>query len=184
MAIEIEFIDLIRKEDITEIGAFYKPHGIKGEITAGFDYDLDPMELRCIIVEIDGIFVPFFIDSCRPKGRDSFLIKLHGIDDETEASGMAKRPIYGVTAELDLDDDPSDGMYLYDMIGFTMYDGDKSVGTITGIEDSTENILFIVEPAEGAKPVYVPFVDDWIESFDPEEKTIKMHLPEGIVTLN
>ena len=59
---------MITPDILTSIGTFFKPHGIKGEISATLDYDIDPSELRCIVLEIDGIIVPFFVDSRRPKG--------------------------------------------------------------------------------------------------------------------
>ena len=175
---------MITHDELTEIGAFYKPHGIKGEISAGFDYDIDPDSLRCIVLDMDGIPVPFFIESWRSRGLERFLIKLEGIDDERAAQSISNKPFYGLTAELDIEpDNPEDGMYLLDMIGFTLFDGDKSVGIIENIDDSTDNILLHVAD-EGGHTVYIPFAEDWIESFDPDKKTLNMNLPDGIIDLN
>lgn len=175
---------MIRPDDLTEIGSFHKPHGIKGELSAGFDYEIDPDNLRCVIVEIDGIYVPFFIESWRGRGNERFLIKLEGVDDENSASAFSRHPIYALTNELDLEDENDDeGMYLYDMIGFTLFDGNKPVGVIKDIDDTTENILFHVEDNNG-RIIFVPFADDWTESFDQKAKTITMNLPEGILDLN
>lgn len=175
---------MIRKEDLTEIGAFHKTHGIKGELSATFDYDLEPDGLRCLVLEIDGIFVPFFIESWRGRGADRYLIKLEGINDETEASAISKLPIFGISSELPVEEDSDDdGVYLYDMIGYNLYDKDTPVGIIESINDTTENILFNVETSEG-NIVYIPFAEELIESFDTEAKTIVMDLPEGIINLN
>ncbi len=57
---------MILRTDITEAGVFNKPHGIKGEISATLDYDTDLSDVKCIVIEIEGIFVPFFIVSVRP----------------------------------------------------------------------------------------------------------------------
>lgn len=51
---------MITSDEIIEIGAFVKPHGVKGEISAQIDYEIDLQELKCLIIDIDGIFVPFF----------------------------------------------------------------------------------------------------------------------------
>lgn len=175
---------MIRIDDLTEIGALYKPHGIKGEISAGLDYDISPDQLRCVVIDVDGIFVPFFIESWRERGPGRLLLKLEGVDDETAAAALAKRPFYGITAELPLYDQPADdGIYLYDLVGYEMLDGDRPVGKITAVDDSTENILFHVEDA-GGRIIFVPYAEDWIQEFDPDRLTITMNLPEGIIDLN
>ena len=56
---------MILKEELTEIGRFGKPHGIQGEINATVDDDVDVDAINRIVVNIDGIYVPFFIRSIR-----------------------------------------------------------------------------------------------------------------------
>ena len=175
---------MIKLDELTEIGQFYKPHGIKGELSAGFDYELSPDDLRCIIINLDGIFVPFFIEFFRPRGHESFLIKLEGIDNENEALMLAKQPIYALTSEIEIDSEASeDGFYLYDLIGYRLNDENGFIGNITDIDDSNENILIHVTSPDN-KIVYIPFAEDWISEIDASGKTIKMTLPEGILTLN
>ena len=57
---------MIRRDELIQIGQFNKPHGIEGEITASVNYDFDDLSaFSCLIVEIDGIFVPFFVTNVR-----------------------------------------------------------------------------------------------------------------------
>ena len=65
---------MIRLAEIAEAGHFNKPHGIKGEMSATLDFDLDLDNVKCIIVSVEGIFVPFFIRSWRPKTADTCLL--------------------------------------------------------------------------------------------------------------
>ena len=175
---------MIRADQIVQIGNFYKTHGIKGELSAGFDYDFEPDILRCIILEVDGIYVPFFIESWRLRGPGRYLIKLEGVDDETEASALVNHTIYAIADELPPDEsDYEDGVYLYDLIGYELVDGDATVGTISDVDDTTENILFHVKSADG-RTIFVPFAEEWIEEIDGDKKLIKMILPEGILDLN
>ena len=53
--------------------------------------------------------------------------------------------------------------------------------SITDVDDSTENALFVVEN-EG-KTVYIPISEDFITEIDEQGKTIEMDLPEGILDL-
>ena len=172
---------MIRVDELTEIGSFFKPHGIKGEIAAAFDPGIEPDELRCIVLEVDGIFVPFFIESSRGTGK--LLVKLEGIDNVEDASAFANRPIYALSSDIPHGDDEDDGVYLYDLIGYNLFDGENYVGKISAIDDSTANVLMHVEAHDGSN-VFIPFADEWIENLDTETKKITMNLPEGILNLN
>lgn len=176
---------MIKPETLTAIGSFFKPHGIKGELTATLDYELEPSELRCIVLEIDGIFVPFFIESSRSKGAHSWLIKLDGVDSEKSAAAFSNHEIYAVTAELPegVADEDEDGFYLYDLEGYTLKEDETVVGTIDGVDDSTANILLIVKTPEGST-VYVPFAEEFLTDIDKENHIITMNLPEGLIDLN
>ena len=73
---------MIRLSEIAEVGRFNKPHGIKGEISVSINTDIDLDDVKCVIVPIDGIFVPFFLQTIRPKTADTSLITIDGIVSE------------------------------------------------------------------------------------------------------
>ena len=52
---------MIRLTEIAEAGYFNKAHGIKVEISATLDIDIDLNEVKCLVVPVEGIFVPFFM---------------------------------------------------------------------------------------------------------------------------
>ena len=61
---------MILRDELIAIGRYNKPHGVAGEISATIDVDIDTLkELSCLVSDIDGIFVPFFVNSCRPRRR-------------------------------------------------------------------------------------------------------------------
>lgn len=71
---------MIRKEEVFKIGQFAKPHGIKGEISLVTNCDLfDDVEDPCIVCEVDGILVPFFIEDYRYKADTVMLVKLENV---------------------------------------------------------------------------------------------------------
>lgn len=179
--------EVIRLTELAEAGHFNKTHGIKGEISATLDIDIDLDEVKCIVISVEGIFVPFFVNSCRPKTADTCLLTIDGIDSEAKARQLVNRPFYILRSDIPDDpdgDDDDEGLYASDLIGFKVTDtslGD--VGTITGINDSTQNVLFIIETADG-KEIYVPVADEFIEEIDSDSKTVRTDLPEGLVSLN
>lgn len=172
---------MITAAEITEIGIFLKPHGIKGEISAEMDLDTDEiMSLSCIICDMDGIYVPFFIDSVRSKGRETVLLTVDGIADEREAAVFNGKTIYAKADEVTARDE-EEGLYVTDMAGYWIVsDEGTEIGTIRRVDDSTANILFIVDSPAG-ETVYIPAAEEFITGLDLENKTIFMDLPEGLL---
>lgn len=69
---------MIEEKDIKAIGKFQKTHALKGELNAILDIDSEYVsEGNAVVVDIDGIFVPFFASSVRPKGSTSYLSLIH-----------------------------------------------------------------------------------------------------------
>ncbi|MDE7442675.1 MAG: 16S rRNA processing protein RimM, partial [Muribaculaceae bacterium] len=83
----------MKSEEFVEIGKLQKPHGIKGEIVATIDADIDLEQLTYIVTVIDGLNVPFFINSLRPRSSESVLLTLEGIDNERDAAELSLLPI-------------------------------------------------------------------------------------------
>ena len=177
---------MILRTDITEAGVFNKPHGIKGEISATLDFDIDLTETRCIVMDVDGIFVPFFITSVRPKTAETLLITIDGIDSDQKARTLTGKTFYVLDSDIPEDDDADgeDGFYIADLIGYTLVDSEAgTVGEITDYNDDTSNLLLIVTTSEG-NDIYVPVADEYIDEIDPDTTTVHTTLPSGIIDLN
>lgn len=172
---------MITDKEIIEIGKLIKPHGINGEIVATIDFDIDLAALKCIIIDRDGIYVPFFIKKIRSKGKGSILITIDGVENELDASLICGNSMFALKHDCPIDTD-EDGFYATDLIGFKVQEGNEVIGEIIDIEDSTENALFIVKHP-GEKILYIPIVDEFIISISTETSTIEMDLPSGIIEL-
>lgn len=173
---------MIQRDLLEEIGRFNKPHGIRGEISATIE-DIDPDELPCIFVEIEGLFVPFFIESVRTKGSETYLLSIKGINNEADGLMLAGHTIYAEAEVLGTADDEADGFYLSDLEGFALYDGPDLVGTIEDFDDSTDNVLFIVRRLGAEKTLFVPAAEEMITDINNDSKTITMDLPVGLLDL-
>lgn len=177
---------MILRTEITEAGVFNKPHGIKGEISATLDFDIDLAQIRCIVMEVDGIFVPFFISSVRPKTSETYLVTIDGIDSELKARTLTGKAFYVLDSDIPEDDDADDeeGFYVADLVGYTLVDSEAgTVGEITDYNDATSNLLLIVTTPEGSE-VYVPVADEYIDEINPDTNIIYTTLPSGIIDLN
>lgn len=178
---------MISKVDLYPVGKFLKPHGVNGEISILREDDfIDFNDHNCIIVDVDGIFVPFFLESVRTKGSDTDLVKIDGITNEIKASTLANKTVYVLRSELtstDTDKDSEEGFYAEDFIEFAVITPDNGqIGKIIGIDDSTENYLFIVEKIDGNN-LLIPVADEFITDIDTTKREIEMDLPEGLFDL-
>lgn len=167
---------------LTPAGEFNKPHGIKGEISASFDPRVDVGALKCVAAEVNGLFVPFFIDAIRSRGADAVLLTIDGITDENEAKLLSRKPLYLLNGDAALAaDDEDDGFYAEDLVGFSALDEDGAViGKIAGVDSTTANVLFVIDRPDGSEAL-VPVADEFIDGIDPESATITLRLPDGLL---
>ena len=170
---------MIRKEDVFKIGRIGKPHGVKGELTFAYDdgiFGRNPEGY--LILDIDGLLVPFFMDSVRMRGSHSALVSFSHIDTVEKA-----RPLVGcdVYYPLELAEADGEGLEWASLTGFYIVDAadGATVGTVGSVDDTTMNILFCVDLPDGGQ-MLLPAGDDLVEDIDIATRTITMILPEGI----
>jgi 16S rRNA processing protein RimM len=177
---------MITREELIAIGHYNKPHGVAGEISATVDVDVDVLrDLSCLVSEMDGIFVPFFVNSLRPKTSETVLLTIDGIETEQQATRLVNHEIYALKRDYRQEsiDADADGYPLDYFIGFELQDSDGTrVGTIVQVDEQTENAIFIVE--DGDRELLLPASDDLIVEFDLDKKVMVMELPQGILDLN
>jgi len=173
---------MIKREDLIKIGQFNKPHGIKGEISFTFTNDIfDESESEFLVCEIDGIFVPFVVESYRFKSDTTALIKFKDIKTDTQAKLFTNLEVY--FPKQYLKEEASSEITSWDyFIGYTLVDDLLgTVGNITNVDETTINVLFVVEQA--GKEILIPASEDLIAGVDAERKIIKMTIPEGLTDL-
>lgn len=176
---------MIKEEQLVEIGQFNATHGIRGEIAATFDEGVEPSELSCIIMDMDGIYVPFFISATRRGPRQSLLLTIDGFDSQEKAATLTNKLIYALSDEIESVEEESaeDGLYAADMVGYEVIDSEgRKLGIIDQIDDATENVLFVVKTPDG-KSIMIPVADEYIAAVDAEGRRLEVNLPEGFMEL-
>jgi len=177
---------MIEKEQLIAIGRIGKPHGLKGEMTAVIENDLFDTVESCpyFICEIEGIFVPFFIEDYRFRSDTAMLLKLEEVDTQEEARKFSNRLIYFdrrcFTAEEAREYDSENAGNSDNFIGYHIVDhrfGD--LGTITAIDDQTANVLFIVD--HNGSECLIPAADNLVNDIDDDRHIIYMTLPPGLI---
>lgn len=169
---------MIKKEDVYKIGRIGKAHGVKGEVTFNFDDDVfDRVDAEYLILEVDGILVPFFMEEYRFRSDSTALVKFEDIDTQDRARELTNCDVYFPRELADNDEEEISWSFL---VGFHIIDDQsgKDVGTIASIDDNTMNILFELEDG-----TLIPASEELITDIDKDNKTITIALPEGILDL-
>ena len=177
---------MITREELIAIGHYNKPHGVVGEISATVDVDYDVLQsLTCLVSEIDGIYVPFFVNACRPKTADTVLLTIDGIASEQEAARLVNHDIFALKRDYSAasDEADADGYPLDYFISFELQDSDeKRVGEIIAVDEQTENAIFTRD--RDGDELMVPANDNLIVEFDIDKRVMVMDLPQGLIDLN
>ena len=168
---------MIREEEVYKIGRLGKAHGVKGEVSFQFDDDIfDRVDADYLVLELDGILVPFFMEEYRFQSDSLALVKFCDVDTQERASELTGSDVYFPRALAEEDDTPT----LNSLVGFDLIEakGGKKVGAVAAIDDSTANVLFELENGQ-----LIPATDDLITDINTKERTITMEIPEGLLEL-
>ncbi|MCA5581342.1 MULTISPECIES: ribosome maturation factor RimM [Parabacteroides] len=173
---------MIKKEEVFKIGMFAKPHGIKGEISLVTNSDVfDDAEDPCVICEIDGILVPFFVEEYRYKTDTVILLKLENVNDEKAAREFTNREAFFLLDAVDEDDLVGD-MTWDSFIGYTVIDEHHGeLGKITDVDETTINVLLQID--HNGEELLLPAAEELITSADHDNKTLQVSVPEGLLDL-
>ena len=169
---------MIRREEVYKIGKLGKTHGVRGEISFLLDDDVfDRTDADYLILDIDGILVPFFIEEYRFKTDSNALMKFDGIDTQERARELTGCNVYFPRT---LADEDETNVSWAELVGYSLIDSNsgKAIGEIAAIDDSTINILF--ELTDGK---LIPASEELIQQIDTTRHQIEINLPQGILEL-
>ena len=170
---------MIKEQEVYKIGVIGKAHGIKGELSIQIDDDVfDRVDAEYLVLKLDGIFVPFFMEEYRFKSDSVALVKFEGVDTQERARELTGVEVY-FPRELAEQDEEAELSYAA-LVGYTLIDNNsgKPVGTIAYVDEQTINIMFELEDGR-----LIPASEELIVDVDQKNRTITLDIPEGILDL-
>ena len=172
---------MITFDELFPIGQINKTHGVNGEVSFSYTSDVfDAEDVSFMILEVDGILVPFYIEEYRFKSTSTALIKFAGVDSDEQARELYGLTIYIQKKHLELVEDNEIEMDYF--VGFTLVDMKiGTVGIINEVDQTTDNTLFVI--GKGSDEILIPVGEEYIVEVDHENKIIKLDLPEGLLDL-
>lgn len=170
---------MIKKEEVFKIGIINKPHGVKGEVSFTFTDDIFDRVEDCdyLVLLLNGILVPFFIEEYRFRSDNVALVKFEGIDSTEKARTLTNVEVYYPVKFMDDQEEISSWNYF---IGFRVEDIHHGcLGTVVDVDDATMNVLFVIE--NGDEEVLLPAHEEFILDIDRKKKILKVDIPDGLL---
>lgn len=177
--------------DCASVARVRRPHGVRGELA-----------VEALTDEPDAILAPgrrlfqgthdgalwldpksqlpreLHVTGLRPV-KDGWLLTLEEITDRTEAERWNGRHLLTLTEELS---DPDEGeVFAHELVGMTLVDAEngETIGEVIEFYDLPQGLLLEFRGPKGVHSV--PFVEEFVEEVDREERRIVVRLPEGLI---
>lgn len=167
-------------EEYFEIGQIVNTSGLKGVIKVKpFTDDITKFNnLKTIYISIKKELKEFKIEQVR-FSKNMVFLKLEGIDTIEEAENY--RNLY-LKVKRDKDEELEEGSYyIVDIIGCkVLTDEQKELGKVDDVFSTGSNDVYVVKDEVG-KQILLPAIKEVIKNIDIENKTITVHLLEGLV---
>jgi 16S rRNA processing protein RimM len=110
------------------------------------------------------------------------VLKFEGVDTITDAEALKGAELQVPRAErAELE---QGWIYLSDLVGCTVFDGDREIGPIEDVQFGAGEAPLLVVKSAGKLPYEIPFAEAYLLKVDVERKQVRMQLPEGLLDVN
>ena len=163
--------------DFIYIGDLVNTHGIKGEV-----------RILCDFKYKANVFMPGF-SLYIGKNKEKLVIKTYrthkiydmvtfeGIDDINDVLMYKGELVYINRNDLNVD-----GYLEQDLVGMTVQDGEKLVGTVKYLMNSKKYSILVIE--YNNKEYLVPNIDEFIKNVDLDKRQITINNIKGLIDEN
>lgn len=172
----------MNRQDFFEIGRIIKSHGIHGEvILEAKSPDLLKNIKESIIVEIDGLLVPFFVSEIKQSSSERFRIKFDWINSDQQSQKLLHCTAFLNNNEIDIkNSDLEDNIRLLEgfLVTETTY---GELGRINYITTDINNPLMSITYKN--REILIPLHPDFIKEINQQEKSMLIESPAGLIDI-
>jgi len=171
---------MIFEEDYFYAGKILKTHGYQGHLLVNFECftNRDLKEKEPVFLEIDGIHVPFFIESFEPKDENTIIIKFDNLSTDHDAEEFTGCKVFFPEKSKNK---KKKSFSIDKLTGFSFEDITTGIkGTIIDIIDIPGNPLLKIKTSL-KKEFFTPYHNELVEKINQKEKLLIMKLPEGLI---
>jgi 16S rRNA processing protein RimM len=169
------------RDDYKLLGSVVKTHGISGEVVIRSSVPIKGMNknLKSLMVEIDGLLVPFSIISWHFLKDNEIVMEFRDIDSKKKADKLKGKDIFIFRKEIT---NTSIGLNKNNLSGFRVIDIKiGEIGITKGILEVPGNNLFQVEYRK--REILLPIQEGMILEINTKKKLIRVDLPEGFLDI-
>jgi len=170
-------------EGFITVARVVRAQGRRGEVIAELHTDFPERfaeRTRLSALAPDGSRRELRLEGFWPhKGR--VVLKFAGVESISDAEALA-----GVELQIPAAERaplPEGAAYVSDLVGASVYDAGRLVGTIGDVQSGAGEARLLVVKA-GARELLIPFAAEYVKSFDAAGKRLEMALPPGMLELD
>lgn len=157
-----------------KIAQVLKSNGCEGELVLSL-VDIAPEDIDLqepVFIEMDGLPVPYFIESCTRRGNSRLLVHLTGVRSLEDADELAGKDVLADYFEEQEEDS---------LVGWTVLDEKgEMVGKIVDYEDIPGNLcVWVDRPGRGE--VLLPLHEDLMVEMNEKTAEIRLRIPDGLL---
>lgn len=156
------------------IGEIVNTHGIKGEVRIISDFKYKELVFKPDFNLYVGKKREKLTIATYRKHKNYDMVTFKGINDINDVLGYKGDSVY-----INREDIEIDGYVNEDIIGLEVYIEDKLIGDVTSILDNGAHEIIVINDKH-----MVPFIPQFIENVDLENKKIYINEIEGLIDEN
>ena len=178
---------MIDKNEWLVVGLITSCHGIKGQVKVKSLSDFEERFLKPGIRWLQKENEPpseiELISGFKQPGKETFIIKLQGINNRNNAEQLKKYKILVKTNQL-----PKlrkEEYHLLELINLqvkTVENDELIIGKVTNLENEKNNLL-VIELFKNQKKVLIPFVKEIVPVVDIKNNFLIINPPKGLLDL-
>ncbi len=161
-----------------------KTQGRHGEVAVDSHTDVPDrfrQEMQLSALGKDGSRRTVLVEDVWPH-KSYLVLKFEGVESITDAEALIGAELQipiGERAHLD-----AGWTYLSDLVGCTVFDGERRVGEIEDVQFGAGEAPLLVVKSTAKLPYEIPYAEAYIEKLDLEQRQLRMNLPEGLLEVN
>ena len=175
---------MIDLSDYILLGTISKTHGIRGQVVLRLNHlSFDSIKkMESVMIEIDGLPVPFFIENFAQKTSDVLILSFEDLHSEESVKELTGCRSFISKHDIRVTLKPETLHQLSLLTGYTVIDKDSGkLGKLAEIIDIESNPLLRILNKE--KEILLPFQQEFLTGIDTGKKVLYVSAPAGLIDL-
>jgi len=171
-------------EDYISLARVLKTQGRHGEVAVEVHSDVPDRfveSMRLFALDATGGRRQLKVEGLWPH-KGHLVLKFEGIDSISDAETLLRCELQVPRAER-AELEPG-WTYVSDLNGCTVFDGEREIGTVQGVEFGAGEAPLLIVRGEAKLPYEIPFAEAYLAGVDLDGKRIRMKLPDGMLQVN